>query len=139
MTAGERIDALSRLFSDERGVVAAFLYGSHAQGRAHRDSDIDVAVLLDRALYPTGAARFDARVRLTGAAGAALASNDVDLIVLNDIPATLARHVLRTGREVYCRDREVLHAFARRTYLLAPDLEMFLQRHRRRLLDAMTP
>ena len=58
--------------------------------------------------------------------------------MLNDVPATLARHVLWEGRRVSCRDDEALHAFSRKVFLLAPDLEMFLQRQRRRLLDAMT-
>lgn len=39
------------------GVVAAYLFGSHAEGRAHRESDVDVGVLLDYAELPTARAR----------------------------------------------------------------------------------
>src|SRR5438445_8007932 len=37
---------------DDPGVISAYLFGSHAEERAHRESDIDVAVLLDRKDYP---------------------------------------------------------------------------------------
>jgi predicted nucleotidyltransferase len=138
MTTDNLAGALTRAFQAEAGVTAAFLYGSHVEGRAHRESDIDVAVLLDRAVYPASADRFEVRVRLIGTLGSALRSNRVDLIVLNDVPATLARKVLRDGLSVYVHDAEALHTFSRTTDLMAPDLEMFLQRHRRRLLDTMT-
>ena len=39
-----------RSFFEQRsdaGVAAVYLFGSHAEGRAHRDSDVDVGVLLD--------------------------------------------------------------------------------------------
>ena len=46
------------------GLLSAYLYGSRAEGRSHRESDLDVGVLLDREPYPTARDRFDARVRL---------------------------------------------------------------------------
>lgn len=138
MPAADRAAALTRVFENEPGVIAAYLYRSHAEGRAHRESDVDVAVLLDRAIHATDAARFEARLDLIARVAAALRTNEIDLIVLNDVPATLARKVLWDGQRVYCRDAETLHAFSRTTHLLAPDLEMFLQRQRRPLLDTMT-
>jgi predicted nucleotidyltransferase len=37
------------------GVVSAYLFGSHAAGRAHRESDVDVGVLLDWSVHPSPA------------------------------------------------------------------------------------
>jgi predicted nucleotidyltransferase len=54
------------------GVVSAYLFGSRALGRAHRESDVDVSVLLDRGVHGTGAERFDAGLRLSGRLQAAL-------------------------------------------------------------------
>ena len=34
------------------GLVAAYLFGSHAEGRPHRESDVDLGVLLDRSAHP---------------------------------------------------------------------------------------
>jgi predicted nucleotidyltransferase len=48
--------SLLRRFLEEArppGLVSAYLYGSHGEGRAHRESDVDVALVLDRARLPT--------------------------------------------------------------------------------------
>jgi predicted nucleotidyltransferase len=67
------------------GVDSAYLFGGHAAGRAHRQSDVDVAVLLSRQRYPDRASRFDRRLQLTADLIAHLHRNDVDLVVLNDV------------------------------------------------------
>jgi predicted nucleotidyltransferase len=38
-------DILSAVLRAFPGVVSTYLYGSHAAGRAHRESDVDVGVL----------------------------------------------------------------------------------------------
>ena len=38
---------LASYFAGKRGIQAAWLFGSHCEGRSHRDSDVDVAVLLE--------------------------------------------------------------------------------------------
>src|SRR5262249_2066949 len=78
------------------GVIPAYLFGSMANGRAHRESDVDVGLLLERKVYRTPADRFEARLRLAGRLGAAVA-RDVDLVILNDSPPQLARHILTRG------------------------------------------
>jgi predicted nucleotidyltransferase len=120
------------------GVVAVYLFGSLARDRAHRDSDIDVAVLLDWAAYPSSATRFEARLRLTGELGAALGRNDVDLVVLNDAPPVFAREVVTSGRRVFVADAEAEHAFRRDVQLRAADLEPWLRRVRRVRLEQLT-
>ncbi len=49
-----RLADLRRYFEEppERGVVAVYLFGSHAAGREHRESDVDLGVLLLRDRYP---------------------------------------------------------------------------------------
>ena len=37
-------------------IVSAYLFGSIAEGREHRDSDVDIGVLLDRRTTSTAAA-----------------------------------------------------------------------------------
>ena len=53
--------------AEPAGVVSAYLFGSHVEGRAHRESDVDVGILLGRETYPTIRDRFDARLSLGGA------------------------------------------------------------------------
>jgi len=121
------------------GVVAVYLFGSHAEGRAHRESDIDVGVLLRHLAYPSAAMRFDERVRLCAWLVGALHANNVDLVVLNDAPPLLARRIVTHGQRAFCRDPEAAHTFVRDVQLRAADLEPFLRRARRTTLAALTP
>ncbi len=121
----------------DTAVVSAWLYGSHGNARAHRESDIDVGVLLDRRLVPTRERRFDSRVRLTSDLIHALGNNDVDLVVLNDAPPLLARRIIRTGIEVFCRDRDLERDFRRDVQIRAADLAPHLERYRRMALEAL--
>ena len=135
---GDALEAIGRFFhAVNGGVVSAYVFGSLSEGRSHRESDVDVGVLLDRQRHPTPAARFEARVRLAGDLGAALHRNDVDLVILDEAPPPLARRVVTTGRRVFCADPEADHAFTRTTLSRAADLEPFLRRMRRIKLDAL--
>lgn len=129
--------ALVGALAREPAVVSVYLFGSHAHNRAHRESDVDVAVLLDREMAATARARFDLRLRLAAELIAALHCNNIDLVVLNDTPPTIARAIVTHGRSVFCRDREADHAFVRTTLLRAADLEPFLRRTRAVKLDAL--
>lgn len=119
------------------GVVSVYLFGSHAEGRAHRESDVDVGVLLDWTRFPTSEARFDARVDLGSELIHATATNEVDVVILNDAPPLLGRSIVTRGVRVHCSDPEADHAFVRDVQLRAADLAPFLERMRRTKLEAL--
>ncbi|MBA2305436.1 MAG: nucleotidyltransferase domain-containing protein [Acidobacteria bacterium] len=129
--------ALRRTFDAAQGIVSAYFFGSTAEGRTHRESDLDIGVLLDRLVYPGARDRFEARLHLTGLLGAATRRNDVDVVILNDAPPQLARAIVTRGRRVFCADSEADHAFVRTTLLRAADLEPFLRRARTVKLSAL--
>jgi predicted nucleotidyltransferase len=130
---------LERLLSAEPvpGLVSAYVFGSHAEGRAHRESDVDIGVLLDRRVHGSSEARFHERVRLSAWVIGVLHQNAVDVVVLNDAPPHLARHIVTSGYRVSCSDPEADHAFVRDVQLRAADLSPFLRRTRRVKLDAL--
>jgi predicted nucleotidyltransferase len=123
------VDGLSTTLVAQAGVVSAYLFGSEALGRAHRESDVDVGVLLDRRLYPQRADRFDARLHLIGILQTA-AGREVDLVVLNDTPPQLARRIMTEGRRLMVADPVLDHAHLRTMLSRAADLEPFLRRTR---------
>src|SRR3954470_8845525 len=59
------------------GVASVYLFGSHAEGRAHRESDVDVGILLLWERHPTQDDRFDMRVQLGSELIAVLHHNEV--------------------------------------------------------------
>lgn len=121
----------------ELGVAAVYLFGSWAEGRAHRESDIDVAILLDRARYPSEKDRFEARVDLTSELIHVLRCNEVDVVILNDVPPLFGRRIVWEGRCVFVGDPALLHAYVRDVQLRAADLEPFLRRLQRLKLEAL--
>jgi predicted nucleotidyltransferase len=120
---------LASAVRDMPGVVSLYLFGSVAEGREHLESDVDVGVLLDRAVYPTERDRFDRRL-LLGTALRDAARREADVVILNDAPPTLARAIVTRGERIVCRDAELDHAFVRDAQLLAADIDPWLRRMR---------
>jgi predicted nucleotidyltransferase len=121
--------------SPPAGVIAVYLFGSHAEGRAHRESDLDVGVLLRWDTYPSARERFERRLRLPGEL--AVQRKTVDVIILNDAPPTLAARIVTEGQRLFCADSAAEHAFRRDVQLRAADLAPFLRRLSRVKLEGL--
>jgi predicted nucleotidyltransferase len=134
MTSDDVRNTLARLLDKENSpaVVSAYLFGSHAEGRAHRESDVDLGVLLRWKDCPTARDRFEERLRLSGLSNEALKGREVDVVVLNDAPPGLGRRIVTQGQRLFCADAEADRAYVRDVQLRAADLEPFL-RHAARL------
>jgi predicted nucleotidyltransferase len=97
----EAIERLKPVF-DREGVVAASLFGSQARGKTGALSDIDIAVWLDPEL--ASRERFNLWLELVADAQAALRSEVVDVVKLNDAPPELRHGAIRDGRRLVDRD-----------------------------------
>jgi uncharacterized protein len=133
------IPALARYFEEhpDLGVASAYLFGSQAEGRAHRESDVDVGVLLQWDRHPTASDRFDMRVRLGSDLIAVVHHNEVDVVILNEAPPLLGRKIIYDGIRVFLGDPETDHAYVRDVQILAADLEPWLKRMRKLKLEAL--
>lgn len=133
------VDRLSRLLAERAPatLVSAYVYGSRAEDRSHRESDIDVGILLRWDACPAARDRFNVRVDVASWLAAELAGQPVDVVVLNDVPPHLGRHIVGTGVRLFCADPEADHAYVRDVQLRAADLEPFLRRARLIKLDAL--
>ena len=96
------VERLSEALAAREEILEAYLFGSHARGKARPDSDIDVAVYIDEALADDG--NWGYRAELTTDLMAALGTNDVDVVVLNKAPILLYHRVLRDGVRLLSRD-----------------------------------
>ena len=139
VSSEEIAERLLRFFREPSvpGVASVYLFGSSARGARHRESDLDVAVLLDEKAYPTRGHRGDIRVRLSAELVAASGSNEVDLLILNDLPPVFARSIVLQGLRLLRLDPQLDHAFVRDVQLRAADLEPFLARTRRTKLERL--
>lgn len=115
------------LFEPYPEIIAAYLYGSQAQGVAHDRSDVDVAVLLDSAKLPKDsllyqfelAARLERTIR-----------KQVDLILLHEAPPLLTFQVLKARKILYERDAERRSQFERAALARYYDFRDYFDLHR---------
>jgi predicted nucleotidyltransferase len=119
MADGLDVEALVEYFSSQEDVLAAYLFGSHAAGKARPGSDLDVALLLRG---EDSVARFYRRLRLISEVSN-VCGREADVIVLNDAPPLLQVQVLKARRLLYERDRRARVAFEVRAGKVYADLE----------------
>lgn len=95
-------------FAGHAEVIAAYLFGSQAKGKATADSDVDIAVLLspDFDLQEHFMYRIERIVELEQ-----LCQRPVDVVILNQATLVLRNQVLKYGRLVYERDHRQRVAF----------------------------
>lgn len=130
MSSSEQIVERLRKYFEERpdlAVASAYLFGSQAEGRAHRESDIDVAVLLQWDRYPIRDNRDDARNRLGSELITILHHSKVDVVILNDAPPLFGRQIIYDGIRAYLGDPAKDHNYVRDVQIMAADLEPWLK------------
>jgi len=98
-----RIENLVPLFAEDQAIVLAFLFGSYAQDQASVLSDVDIAILLSRAVRLDQYAEY--RSRYLAAAANALRDDRVDVVILPHAPPLLAHEAIK-GRILFERSPE---------------------------------
>ncbi len=101
-----RLRTLDQAFERCPSVVFAYLFGGAAAGRLTPLSDVDVAVYLDPAADP-----IEGRLEAIDAVTRHLATDEVDLVVLNTAPTALVGRVLTTRRVILDREPFLRHRF----------------------------
>ena len=118
-------------------LVSAYLFGSVADGSNHRESDVDIGVVLQRRHFPDRLTRSQERVRLLSGLIEATGRNEIDLVVLNDAPPRFQRAVVLGGERLLCLDPEQDVLFRRDAQLLAADLDVFMRKMEPLKLEAL--
>jgi len=119
-----RIAALSTVLEKCPGVLFAYLFGGIGAGRRTPLSDVDVAVYLREGMGPLGT-----RLDLAGKVTAHLATDEVDVVVLNDAPTALLGRILTTRRVLLDRDPFRRHRFESRGLRDYFDFHTFEREH----------
>jgi len=94
---------LSYLISKYRHILSAYLFGSTALGISNSDSDMDIAIRIDKSL-PSDS-YLDLRIQLTDDLEKYLGCK-VDIVVLNTASLKMIHQVIVNGRLLFSRDRE---------------------------------
>jgi predicted nucleotidyltransferase len=122
---------LARVGREAEFCVLAYLFGSQVGERVGPLSDVDVAVLLD-----TDGDELQVRTELRERLCEVDAIDDLDLVILNDVPVELAYNVIATGERAY--ERSISERVDYESYVLGRygDYLPILRQQRRDILEA---
>lgn len=124
-------DIIRTGLSDETDIVAVYLFGSAAQGKAHQLSDIDVAILFVDTLSLDDVF---SRTIAIGTHLESLFSVPIDVVALNRAPIFLRFQVIRSGELLLERDRTQRCIFHMRTMNAYFDFKPFLEYQRNEMV-----
>ncbi len=128
----ELIYKLQDFLASRQEIVAAYLFGSQAEGVARRNSDIDIAVLVDEQARGT----FEYRLMLADEVER-LAGTQVDLVLLRESPLLLQFQILKKGKIIFERDADRRASYE--MYVLGKyyDYQRFFDFHSKSLKEAI--
>lgn len=93
----KKILLLKEYFEKEPSVILAFLFGSFANGREMEESDVDVAIYWKEK-------QKRARIHLELCC---ILEREVDLVDLEEAPASLVSHIFKTGIPLTIKDKKL--------------------------------
>ena len=107
------IERIINYFRDRDEVSALYLFGSSAKGKRTKESDLDIAVLIDRpVLKQKDIERFR---RKYYEASPYFSLRPVDIVILNTASIFLKYQVIKTGKILFDRNRKLRVEFTERT------------------------
>lgn len=109
-----RIETIRDFFKKDASVLAAYLFGSQAAGRAGKYSDVDIAVLFDEGLPQS---RYADRQLAIADGVSRFAGREADVVVLNRASSFLKFQVLKEGMRIYEKPGRIGRSFEARAIL----------------------
>ncbi|RCV66169.1 hypothetical protein C5S53_00145 [Methanophagales archaeon] len=98
---GQEKKVVEFLSTQER-VKLAYLFGSVANGKEGKLSDVDIAVFLDESLSKKE--RFSLQLKLISKLTGILKTDRIDLIVMNNAPISLNYEIIKANHPLLVRD-----------------------------------
>lgn len=95
-------DKLSNLFSQDRRIIAVYLFGSQVDGTAHEKSDLDIGIMIDRKFEQEF--KLDDEIDLEIKIESILKTDKFDLVVLNKVPLTMQFRIIAPAKLIYIHD-----------------------------------
>lgn len=96
-----------------------YIFGSYAKGKNDKNSDLDVAVLLEKGYSPLD------KLSLIGDLIDIFKRDDIDLVILNDGNPVLEHQVIKHGKLVYMKDEDIKVNYEVRVLKVYMDMEPF--------------
>lgn len=122
--------ALAEYFSGRPEIIAAYIFGSYAEGVPRPDSDVDLAVLLEKLPGDTLKYRLDLMEETQK-----IIKLYTEIIVLNEAPRLLQFQVIQKGKVIYERSAEKRAIFEMRAAGRYYDYKRYFDFHTSQLAE----
>lgn len=132
---------LSKIFAKYK-VDFAYLFGSQTTGKAIKNSDIDIAIMLPDNI--DAKKRFDIRCKIISQLSRSLENKEVEVAILNDTKSILFKFIVtKEGKLIYEKNHEKRFLFEMKTIREYCDFAPFIEKYnaaylKRELAEAMT-
>jgi predicted nucleotidyltransferase len=103
MWGKEMDENVTGFLSKQKHVKLAYLFGSVAEGKEGKLSDVDIAVFLDESLSKKQ--RFHLQLKLMCELTSILKTDKVDLVIMNDVPLSLNYEIIKANHPLLVRDK----------------------------------
>ena len=90
-------------------VIFAYLYGSLAQGKENKLSDIDIAIYIEESKKPESGTFGYRSELITGLQ--TLSEREVDLVILNEVSLSLSVSILKNGKLLFTKSEKLRIGF----------------------------
>ncbi|BDR66051.1 type VII toxin-antitoxin system MntA family adenylyltransferase antitoxin [Clostridium tetani] len=104
---------------EDYGIKLLYIFGSYAKGKNNKNSDLDIAVLLDENYNPMD------KLRLIGDLTLIFKRDDIDLVILNSASPVLRHQIIKYGKLVYMEREETKVFFEVKVLNVYMDMEPF--------------
>jgi len=93
---------VAEFLSKQEHVKLAYLFGSIAEGKEGKLSDVDIAVFLDEFLSKSE--RFHLQLKLISGLTSITKTDRIDLIIMNDAPLSLNYEIIKANHPLHVRE-----------------------------------
>ena len=128
-TIDEIKSILKKYFQKHTEIEVAYIFGSVTQGRTSSLSDIDIAVITDSQQIKEETYRYGYKAEILTDLIKLFKTNDVDLVILNEVNTLLKHRVLYFGKLIYSKNERKRIAFQTETINKYNDYKQLINPH----------
>ena len=115
------IEKLTEYFKTKSGIIAVYIFGSHAAGKERRGSDIDIALLLD--MRDPGVAKQETDSYMLDLSR--ILRKDIHPVILNFAGEELLRQIFSKGKCFLVKDPKKLTRYKMTAYSRIADFAYY--------------
>lgn len=108
-----------QILTEKHYIKLIYIFGSYAKGKNDKNSDLDIAILLNKGYNPME------KLDLIGELTDIFKRNDIDLVILNDANEVLKHQIIKYGKIVYMENEDIKVNFEVRVLKEYMDMEPF--------------